>query len=324
MLEKTGSWSNYKELHNFINSIGWAIRDHYGHKDSDMSLKLIPYLDKININDFLSSHKKQYDSKKAINNLWHAWYVECDLNFPSIEAMKYFDNFEDFKKKQNDVLEKSALEHIQLIMWKTKIEYSAWKFIKAYYAIFFYISSMLRIINQTEGGHTTKLNIFKYGFYTSKFNQTFFPYPFNIYLIKDDSSIKSEDSHFKYILDGLKKIRDASKGYYTRLDINKFTIPDALFLWRNRINYTSVYSFIKCYGQVYKGFFYQDIARIVFVWGLISEIFLIKCFGYDLIKEEFDTFSTLLDHSELKAHPIKNRFSHYESLLENKRGYFQR
>ena len=261
------------------------------------------YLKDINIRDFLNKFRKRGNPQRAIKNMINAWYSKCSLNYPSLESVKH-----EFNEDQ--------IKELKMLFQNIREEYSAWNYVKMYYTIFFSISAMLRAIDvKTSGGHRKIIRTFNHLFFTRNFSQ-FFCHPFDIYIEQGNLKGDIEDECSKRIAEALKESVEA------RESLNKVSLIDFFYWWREIINYIELYSFVKTRKKKFRLFLRYNIQRIIFLFNLQAEVFLIKCYGYRRIRDEFNRFSNHLKKLKLIPFPITVRFSIYEQYFSDEAGYF--
>ncbi len=267
---------------------------------SRATLELVP----VDLKPFLSRIKGQGNLHQSLRNLNNAWYSECFLSYPSLRSFKPnivagFD--EDISKDMN--------RHLEIL----NRQFIAWKYIVSYYSIFFALSAMLRAIDTSnKGGHKVIISAFNSRFCSKKFPSDFLLFP-----LKLGNSSSGSDG----ILDevgGLESSKQERKAHKTT------SLLHTLYSMRQKINYQIMHKFARTKKKRYPVFFTLNLKRIVFVFSLMAEVFLIRCYGYQNVCQEFRAFRRKMGSSSLSAYPVSMRFDTYEKHLKDLRGVFQK
>ena len=100
----------------------------------------------------------------------------------------------------------------------------------------------------------------------------------------------------------------------------KITLLDLLYLARQKVNYEIMSRFARAKKQRYHVFLTLNLRRIVFLFNLITEVFLIKCYGFDSLYRRFRTTKKYFGRSRIKPYPVSIRFDIYEKCFKETRG----
>lgn len=310
MNSNTGIAINYRDLEFFIHLVGVSIRDRYGKSFEEIAHSALSEIGDIRLNSFLGKFKKKGNPNIAIKNLMHSWYTESCLNFPSIksffetapymkELFKYFDQ-----------------KRVNKLFSDISVKFGSWNYIKMYYGIYFSLSSMLRCIISVKStrSHRGNVNNFCNIFLGRKFPSKFLCYPFNVH-----STIKNlkDDRILEYIISNKRLIKNKQK----------ISLIDFFYFWRIFMNYFDLYKFLgfrdtKYKHKKYKAIFDLNLKRILFLFNMVSEVFFTKCYGYEILNENFRRFRNMMRRSKLTTYPISVRFGIYDELLKEEAGFF--
>ena len=225
-------------------------------------------------------------------NLRNCWYHECALNYP-------LDNID------------------------SRLRFAAWKIIQCYYAVFSSIASLVRLENTQLKGHDKILNFYLANFVCNKDLKDFFLPPVNFYLNQQgafyDKFSKMINWQYadSYHLPNIKECLE-----YTKKEIQKeqggriinvrIGIPHYLKILRDWANYQDAYLFFRLWGQTVKKNLDVSLKRITFVHCAQTEFFMMKTFGWDALKLQFETFlNQLKENLKIESPPLKDRFEVY-------------
>ncbi len=90
------------------------------------------------------------------------------------------------------------------------------------------------------------------------------------------------------------------------------TIPHYLKFLRDWVTYGDAYIFFRLYGESPKQNLDFTLKNIAFIHCVQTEYFLIKLFGWDSVKLQYDTFTTQLETNlKIEAPTLNARFKIY-------------
>ena len=220
-------------------------------------------------------------------NLRNSWYHEVALGYPQ-------DNLED------------------------RLKFAPWKIVQCYYSVFSGICALVRCFHLSgQLSHDSTLNIFGNEFLRNRRRKVFFVAPFNFHLDQHGNfdpafeKVVGWDYATKYhipnILECLKSIHKQSR---------VTTIPHYLKGLRDWAQYEDSYLFFRLYGKTVKENLDFSLTRITYGYLVQIEFFLIKLFGWDTLKLQFETFNQELKQN-LKIEPsnLVERFDVYKTHL---------
>ena len=244
--------------------------------------------------DILSSTGKFSESMVDINfesdyfrNLRNSWYHEVVLNSPQ-------DDFDQ------------------------RLKFVPWKIIQCYYSIFAGISALIRCYNSSEiHSHIKTFNIFGNDFLRNRKRKIFFLPPYNFYLNQEEDF----DSVFGQMVDWqyarevhIPRIKQCLESVQSGQQ--QTTIPHYLKRLREWVQYEDSYLFFLLYGKTVKENLDYSLTRISFGYLVQIEFFLIKLFGWEPLKLQFDTFNEKIQENlEISPINLSQRFSVYEKYF---------
>lgn len=289
-----------KYLKSIADVIGYLFGPIYGDTIEDwrepcrkMLLKLIPAGN-------LPKRKDFEDETPHFRNLRNCWYHECALHYP----LDTIDN---------------------------RLRFAAWKIIQCYYVVFSSIASLVRLEDTQLKGHDKVLNFYLTNFVCKKGLKRFFLPPVNFYLnqqgIFSDKFSKmvnweyADFCHIPIIRECLvytkKEIERERNGRVVNLRIG---IPHYLKTLRNWANYQDAYLFFRLYGQTVKEKLDFCLKWITFIHCVQTEFFMMKTFGWNALRLQFETFlSELQQNLGIESPALEDRFEVYRensSLFE--------
>lgn len=228
---------------------------------------------------------KKFESP-YFRNLRNSWYHEAALNYPQ--------NLDE------------------------RLKFAPWKIVQCYYSVFSGISALIRCFRDSgQLSHDGVLNIFGTEFLRNRKRKVFFLPPFNFHLNQDggfDTAFEKAvgwDYATKYHIPNIKKCLNL---VYKERRIT--TILHYLKRLRDWVQYEDSYLFFRLYGKSVKENLDFSLNKITFGYLVQIEFFLIKLFGWNTVKLQFDTFNRELNQN-LKIEPttLVERFDIYEERL---------
>ena len=281
----------------FAREVSRAIYSKFGSKLEENAENAVKILISIDLKPFLVSCKNKGNPQQAIKNLTNAWYSECFLSYPSVHSMK-------------DPISPKIIKKLNRYFETVNKHFGGWRYIIAYYSIFFALSAMLRAIDKSyKGGHRRIIRSFNSRFFSSRFPSQFMLYPFNVFKTKNSTTPEIFSKSFPTISENLTLQRG-----------EKITFLDLLYFARQKVNYEIMSRFARAKRQRYHVFLTLNLRRIVFLFNLISEVFLIKCYGYDSLFKRFRTTKKYFGRSRIIPYPISIRFEIYERYFKETKG----
>lgn len=293
--------SNYSDITEFdiqlfVRDISAAICSKFGNSLQEIAENATKTLKPIDLRTFLVSCRSQGNYQRSFKNMFHAWYSECFLSYPSVHSM--------LKPPTKDI-ERELNRHIE---WMNK-HFIGWRYIIGYYSLFFSLSAMLRAIDESyKGGHRNIIKAFNTRFYSRRFPRDFMLFPFDAC---SNSELKNVFS--RQFLSAASPVMEAKEG-------EKISLLDLLYIGRQRVNYYIISRFARTRKQRYRIFFTLNLRRTVFLFNLIAEVFLIKCFDYYLLQQRFRTAEKHWKKSKILPYPVTIRFGMYEKHLKDTKG----
>jgi hypothetical protein len=221
-------------------------------------------------------------------NLRNSWYHECALANP------------------DDV--------------NIRMQFPAWKIIQSYYAIFSSISSVVRCFNPREDrqGHSFILNCYGNQFLSNPRRKIFFIPPISFILTQDGNFNKDYANQIDWEYGIEHHLPFVQKCLVHSKEKNKIiTIAHYMKNLREWATYEDSYLFFRMYSEVIRGELNHFLKVITFAHCVQNEYFLIKLFGIDTLKLQFDRFSSEFKKN-IGIEPIllKTRFDIYQKYLE--------
>lgn len=281
----------------FAREVGKAIYSKFGSKLEENAENAVKVLVDIELKPFLVSCKSKGNPQQAIKNLTNAWYSECFLAYPSVHSMK-------------DPISPKILKKLNRYFETVNKHFGGWRYIIAYYSIFFALSAMLRVIDEShKGGHKGIIKAFNSRFFSRRFPSEFMLYPFDVFKAKNSGTPEIFSKSFPTISEDLMVERG-----------EKITLLDLLYLARQKVNYEIMSRFARAKKQRYHVYLTLNLRRIVFLFNLITEVFLIKCYGFNSLYRRFRTTKKYFGRSRIKPYPISIRFEIYEKYFKETRG----
>jgi len=200
-------------------------------------------------------------------NLRNCWYHECSLNYPP-----------------------ETLDE--------RLRFAAWKIIQCYYSVFSSIASLVCCFHPERKTHDATLNIFAREFLCHRKRKSYFLPPVNFYLnqqgrFNQEFSKKvnwryADSYHIPNIIKCLKEVRR---------DGQMTTIPHYLKSLRDWVTYGDAYLFIRLYGESPKKNLDFSLRNIAFIHCVQAEFFLLRLFGWEAMKLQYDTFLNQLKNN---------------------------
>lgn len=221
---------------------------------------------------------------KSIRAMRNAWYHECAFWCP--------------ENNENE--------------W---IRFAPWKIIQFYYSIFCMISAMVRCIDDSpQMAHKTVIDKFTKSFIMNvQLNQVLFYAPFCFYL--DNGTIHPSpvgrvprtyalENDFPILPRCLASIPNRSAK-----PISVFHYFKSLREWAT---YEDSYIFMNLYGPTVKGKLRHYLQHILPAFLCIGENFLVAFWGADIIRTEFDSFTSgMIRVTEFTPSSLQSRFEEY-------------
>ena len=281
----------------FARHVSKAIYSKFGSKLEEIAHNAVKVLEDIDLKPFLISCKSKGNPHQAIKNLTNAWYSECFLSYPSVHSMK-------------DPVSPKIVKKLNRCFETVNKHFGGWRYIIAYYSIFFTLSAMLRAIDETyKGGHMSIIKAFNSRFFSRRFPSKFMLYPFNVFKAEDSATPEIFSKSFPTITEDLKIERG-----------EKITLLNLLYFARQKVNYEIMSRFARAKKQRYHVYLILNLRRIVFFFNLIAEVFLIKCYGFDSLYRRFRTTKKYFGRSRIEPYPISIRFEIYEQYFKETKG----
>ena len=281
----------------FAREVSKAIYSKFGSKLEENAENAVKVLVSIDLKPFLVSCKSKGNPQQAIKNLTNAWYSECFLSYPSVHSMK-------------DTVSEKIVKKLNRYFETVNKHFGGWRYIIAYYSIFFALSAMLRAIDEShKGGHRSIIKAFNSRFFSRHFPSEFMLHPFNVFKAKNSVTPEIFSKLFPTISEDLMIKRG-----------EKITLLDLLYFARQKVNYEIMSRFARAKKQRYHVFLTLNLRKIVFMFNLITEVFLIKCYGFDSLYKRFRTTTKYFGRSGIKPYPISIRFKIYEKHFKETKG----
>lgn len=285
------------DIQMFAREVSKAIYSKFGSKLEEIAENAVKVLVSIDLKPFLVSCSSQGNPQQTIKNLTNAWYSECFLSYPSVYSMK-------------DPISPKIVKKLNRYFETVNKHFGGWRYIIAYYSIFFALSAMLRAIDEAyKGGHKSIIKAFNSRFFSRRFPSKFMLHPFNAFKAQNSVTPDIFSKSFPTISKDLKIERG-----------EKITILNLLYFAREKVNYEIMSRFARAKKQRYHVYLTLNLRRIVFLFNLIVEVFLIKCYGFDYLYRRFRTTIKYFGRSRIKPYPISIRFEIYEKYFKETRG----
>lgn len=224
-------------------------------------------------------------------NLRNCWYHESALNYPYGE-----ENMD------------------------SRLKFAAWKIIQCYYSIFSAICSLVYSFHKSQKkSHEKILNIYAREFLSHHRRRDFFLPPVNFYLNQQGNlperflkMIDWDYAHKYHIPNIIECLEKTSTRRPTLV-----TVAHYLKNLRDWVSYGDAYLFFRLYGQSPKRNLDFSLQNIVFIHCVQTEFFLIKLFGWEAVKLQYDTFSTQLKNNlKIESPTLEARFLVYSQNFE--------
>lgn len=277
----------------YLNSISDILDEKYGHTIEEMAMKISVGIIPNYRNNKDKLEDKEDEETRHFRNLRNSWYHECALNYPTnpSEAMKF----------------------------------PVWKVIQCYSAVLSSISSLVRCIdNNVKSEPNAIFNFYANRFLTSKKYDNCFAIPLNFLLDKEhgfDNATYSDLIGWSYgktyHLPIIKSCLEETQNYFIKNGRTQrwVTIPHYLRYLREWINYEDSYLFFRMYGSTIQVQMFNYLIKIAHAHCVQTELFLIKLFGFETVKLQYDRFSQQMRYNiGITPISLKTRFDVYSAL----------
>jgi uncharacterized protein (UPF0332 family) len=209
------------DINVFVRDINRAICTKFGSRLEEIAENVVNTLEPIDLKTFLISCRSHGNYQLSFRNMFNAWYSECFLWCPSTHSMMEPTTGE-IKMELNRYFE-TINKH-----------FAGWRYVIAYYSIFFSSSAMLRAIDASyKGGHKNIIRAFNARFYSRRFPEEFMLFPFNAY-----NSLTSQNIFSQSFFSTIPPEFGAKKG-------EKISLLNLLYIGRQRINYYIISRFAR-------------------------------------------------------------------------------
>jgi len=291
------------DIHIFVGEVSKAIFNEFGSTLEDIAENAVKVLETIDLKPFLVSCRSEGNSQQSFRNLFNAWYSECFLSYPSVHSMK-------------ETISPMIIKKLNRYFETVNKHFGGWRYIIAYYSIFFALSAMLRVIDKSyKGGHKNVIKAFNSRFFSQRFPRKFMLHPFCIFKTRNSVTPEIFLKSFPTLSEDLPIKRG-----------EKITLLDLLYFGRQKVNYEIMSRFARAKKRArkpYEVFLTLNLRRVVFLFNLITEVFLIKCYGFDSLYRRFRTTTKYFGRSKIKPYPISIRFEIYEKYFKETRAILE-
>lgn len=233
--------------------------------------------------------EKNVDTKKealAFRNLRNCWYNESALNYP-------YDNLEE------------------------RIKFASWKIMQCYYTVFSAIASLVCCHYKEKRRIEATLNLYANEFLCGKKKNFTIP-PLNLF-VNQQGEIPEESMDSITFEWGRHNSVPVIKSCLLEIqERNRLTaIPHYLRSLREDFTYKHMYLLFRLYGSSPKEKLDNSLNKIAFAYSLQTEVYLIKLFGWNALKAQFDLFSLeLKDNLEIDSPMLVSRFTTYKKHFD--------
>ena len=210
----------------------------------------------------------------------------------------------------------------EFAMRRTSVEIAPWKIIQAYYSVLCSISALVRCFypDREEGqGHKWILDKYSELFVGNRTRGSFLLPPTSMYLqsgLKGGDSIRwayGRETHALRIAQTFERARSA-------LNISvhgKVTLPMYLRCLREWVNYADPYLFFRLYGESVKKRLERALNEVTFLYLTQTEHFMIRLFGWEALKLQFEAFIEQLTRKlEIPCPQLEARFAAHENMSQ--------
>lgn len=231
-------------------------------------------------------------------NLRNSWYHECALHQP-------IDNIDE------------------------RLLFAAWNIVQCYYAVFSSIASLVRLKNTELKGHDKILSFYLTDFICNKNLRGFFLPPTCFFLSQNGafsrkfSNMVNWDYADAYHFPNIKKCleyakKEMEKEHNGRIIKGRIGIPHYLKALRNWANYQDAYLFFRLYGSTVKQNLDICLKRITFIHCVQTEFFMIRTFGWDALRLQFETFrNEMEDNLGIVSPALEDRYEVFCDYFED-------